>query len=97
MDFCYLTKYLNDFKKEEIVNIGNSLGLDYVKLCNLTTNHSREMILWWLEKRDNVMEISGTPTLKSLIDSLEQNGHIGHANKIKECNTISTSKIGKFK
>ena len=96
MDFYQLIKYLDDMKKEDIVKIGTSLGLDYNRLCGLTMEQTpHEMIQWWLGKRDNVMEISGTPMLKSLLIALEKNGLHGHANKIKACDS-STDEICKL-
>lgn len=44
------------------------------------------MVAWWLERRDHVLKVSGTPTLNSLIEALETNGLNGHAEKIKEEN-----------
>ena len=67
------------------MKVGTSFGLNYGKLSDLPAEKiPHEMIQWWLGKRDNVMKVSGTPTLRSLIDALEKNGFDGHANKIKE-------------
>lgn len=49
------------------------------------------MIEWWLGKRDNVMDISGTPTLKSLVKALKENGLNGHAKIIEDDSSASIS------
>ena len=66
------------------MKIGVSLGLDYSKLSDVSADKlPHEMIQWWLGKRDNVMENSGTPCLRSLISALEQNGFNGHVSNIR--------------
>ena len=85
IDFSQLCNDLRRLTKEEIVKVGTILGLNYGRLSDLPAEKfPHEMIQWWLEKRDYVMKISGTPTLRSLIKALEENGFDGHANKVKK-------------
>ena len=85
IDFPRICDYLCDLGHKDIVTIGCSLGLDYRKLSDLTVDKLplHEMVHWWLEKRDNTMSISGTPTLNSLIKALKVNGFNGHVQNIE--------------
>ena len=96
VNFSQICNYLKDLSLEDIVKVGTSLGLKYSKLCDLTADKiPHEMIGWWLGKRDNVMEISGTPTLRSLINALQENGFNGHVKDIEESTSVCISKKGR--
>ena len=93
VDLSRICKYLRHLNQEDVVKVGTSLGLNYSKLRDLTADKiPHEMVQWWLGKRDNVMEISGTPTLKSLVKALEENGFNGHAKSIEDANIVMQSK-----
>lgn len=67
--------YLQDLQKQDIVNIGTSLGLDYAALSDLPANAAdTTMLCWWIEQRHHVMELSGVPTLMSLVEALRTCG-----------------------
>ena len=79
------------------MKVGTSLGLNYSKLRDLSVDKiPHEMVQWWLGKRDNVMEISGSPTLKSLVKALEENGFNGHAKDIEDAYIVVRSKQSKL-
>lgn len=91
--FKKICNYLNDIKKDELVAVGTSLGLSYCKLRDLAAEQfPYEMVLWWLQRKHKVQKVSGPPTLKSLIDALEEIGLSGHATKIKDENQHHGSK-----
>ncbi len=76
--------YLKGLKKQDIVKVGTSLGLDSVKLGDARAEEIlNEMIHMWLIQQDYVIDVSGTPMLRSLIKALEDNDFKGHANAIK--------------
>ena len=90
-NFPQICKFLKDLTPEDIAKIGTSLGLEYCKLSGLLADKlPHQMVEWWLGKRDNVMEVSGTPTYKSLIDALRENGFNGHANNIEQCSSSAS-------
>ena len=84
-DFSQICKFLKDLRPLDITKIGTSLGLKYSKLSGLVADKlPHEMVEWWLNKGDNIIEVSGTPTYKSLIKALRENGFNGHAKNIEE-------------
>lgn len=75
----------------DIATIGTSLGLKFSKLSGLATDGlPHQMVDWWLKMKDDVLDVSGTPTLSSLIKALKENGFNGHAKNIEECNPCNT-------
>ena len=87
-DLSYIVKYLENLKKQDFVEIGVELGIDYNRLDRLSEhNFPHEMIRLWLLKMD-LVEKSGIPTLNSLMRALRAKGFTGHADKISQ----STSK-----
>ena len=95
-DLDQLCCYLKNLNLGDIVKVGTSLGLNYTELSGLiAVTAPHEMIRWWLQKRHDVMKISGTPSLRSLIGALRKNGLNGHAKIIEDCNVVSTE-VGKL-
>ncbi len=73
----------NNLQRQEVIDVGVSLGLNKVKLSNFEGEKVLgEMITMWLRKDNKVEERSGQPTIKSLVNALEQND-IGVANDVK--------------
>lgn len=85
---------MRPLSKGDIVKVGVTLGLKPNKLKDQTADEIHiNMITSWLLKNDNVMESSGTPTLKSLKKALKDNG-FGVAEEIdKLCPSRSGSKF----
>ena len=79
-----MCKYLRGLTKPNIVVIGVSLGLDYVKLSNLRGEEVvHQMVHMWLNQQDDVIVTSGSPTMNSLMKALNDNGFKGHVNMIR--------------
>ena len=79
-----MCKYLTGLTKPNIIAVGVSLGLDYVKLSNLRGEEAvHQMLHMWLSQQDGVMATSGSPTLSSLMKALNDNGFKGHVHMIR--------------
>ena len=72
---------LKGLSQEELTNLGDELGLSYLRLKQLTPL-PEEMVAAWLSKEDNVLKRTGQPTWRSLADALKRIGHAYIANKI---------------
>ena len=85
-------------RKQDYINVGVSLGLDYDKLSDVSADEIHlTMISWWLKKQDYVMTLTGTPTLRTLISALRENRLNGNAEEIEIDNPMtSTSESCKF-
>ncbi len=87
--------YLDGLQRQEIVNVGMSLGLNLGNLSDLNADEVRgEMIRMWLDQRDYVNEVSGVPTLGSLIKALKVHGFNGQVKKIQD--DISKTEHSRF-
>ena len=83
-DHSTIVSYLAGLTKQNIVDVGVQLGLDFTKLTDLNGSEIKnEMIRMWLNQQDYVSQKSGIPTWRSLIMALEKNGFNGNADKIK--------------
>ena len=79
-----IKSYLDDLRKQEVVNVGVNLGLDS-KLGDVEEDKIRvTMIERWLKMHDYVEKNSGTPTLEKLVTALKQNGYNGVAMQIEK-------------
>ena len=82
-----IKKYLKNLQKQDVINVGVSLGLDYGKLSDISADKIHlAMISSWLNKQDYVIENTGTPTLRTLISALKENELNGSAEEIEKDN-----------
>ena len=84
--------YLKTLQKQDVINVGISLGLDYGKLSDVSADKIHlTMINSWLNKQDYVMETTGTPTLRNLINALKDNSLNGNAEVIEKDNPMTAT------
>ena len=75
MNIPQIKIYLQGLQKQDIVDVGTSLGLDYAALLDLPASAAgTTMLCWWIEQRHHVMELSGMPMLMSLVKALKCHG-----------------------
>ena len=77
-----ITRYLRELNNAQIIGVGSTLGINYVKLTRMH-NLPGDMVAAWLRREDNVVEFSGDPTWKALSEALKENGQTGMAMKIQ--------------
>ena len=73
---------LKGLSQEELINLGDELGLSYLRLKEMAGPLPEEMVAAWLSKEDNVLKRTGQPTWRSLADALKRLGQADIANKI---------------
>ena len=72
---------INNLSQEELINLGDELGLSYPRLKQMTPL-PEEMVAAWLSKEDIVLKRTGQPTWSSLADALKRIGQASLAEKI---------------
>ena len=77
-----ITRYLRELNNDQIIGVGSTLGINYVKLTRMH-NLPGDMVAAWLRREDDIVEISGDPTWKALSEALKDNGQTGLAMKIQ--------------
>ena len=75
--------FLMDLDNEQLTALGEALGLSYPKLKRMT-NILDEMVAAWLNREDDVLNTSGEPTWRRLVEALEKIGQRGVAEDIKK-------------
>ena len=78
-----ITKHLGDLSNDELIKVGEALGLDYPHLRRMNPLLG-EMVAAWLNREDNVLSVSGNPTWASLIKALQDINQPGVAETISE-------------
>lgn len=76
-------KYLHPLDNEDLILLGQALGLLQSKLKKMKSLPAG-MIDAWLNKEDNVLERSGPPTWNSLCMALKEIGQNGKADEIEQ-------------
>ncbi len=80
-DHYAVTKHLRGLSTEDLIELGEALGLYYPHLRKM--NHLlKDMVASWLNREDNVQSASGDPSWGSLIKTLRVIDQPGIADKI---------------
>ena len=82
-DLLAVSKCLEDLDSEEVIRLGVSLGLSFIKLKKMTM-FPEDAIAAWLRGDDAVSEISGPPSWGSLIIALYKREHTSIASKVRK-------------
>ena len=82
-DHYEISSYLSDLDNEQIVQVGLALGMNYAKLKRMRSLPG-DMVAAWLRKEDDVLEVSGVPTWKVLLEALKDTRQTGLAMKIQQ-------------
>ena len=83
-DHAKIKKFLKILTNEELKNVGVELGLSYHHLEKMGHDCLNELVHCWLNKDDDVMETSGTPSWESLARAVEEAGFTGVASSIRK-------------
>ena len=70
-DFHTICQCLKDVDKDDIIEVGLSLGLYYPRLNGMLRS-PHDMISAWLQQKDNVIGKTGEPTAQKLIQALKE-------------------------
>ena len=73
---------LKDLNRDKIIEVGLALGLLYPSLTKMSML-PHDMIQAWLQERDNVLTMSGQPTVQSLLAALHSSDLPGTAEQVK--------------
>ena len=82
-DHYTITKCLRNLGNEDIIELGEALGLYYPHLRKMD-RLLKDMVAAWLNREDNVLSASGDPSWASLIKALQDIDQQGIAKKIAE-------------
>ena len=82
-DHYRVCSVLMDLDNQQIVQVGLALGMNYAKLRRMSSLPG-DMVAAWLRREDDVLEVSGAPTWKTLSEALKDTGQTGLALKIKQ-------------
>lgn len=82
-DHYSICRHLDDLENDQILKLGGALGLHYPKLKRMK-DLPQDMVAAWLRREDNVIAMSGEPSLKSLCGALQDIGQKGIAERIKK-------------
>ena len=75
-DHFEVTEFLRNLDKNELIRLGEALGLSYSKLKKMEPL-CEEMVDAWLKQEEDVIEQSGEPSWKSLKAALKKIGQTG--------------------
>ena len=89
-DMKKVKTYLKTLQKQDVIDVGISLGLDYNKLSDAGADKN-SMISSWLNRQDYVMETTGIPTLRNLISALRENQLNGNVEEIEKDNPMTST------
>ena len=78
-----ISNYLKDLDDQQIVQVGLALGMNYAKLKRMRSLPG-DMVVAWLRREDDVLEVSGAPTWKVLSEALKDVGQTGLALKVQQ-------------
>ena len=84
-DHSKVVKYLKNLNRLDLKQLSKALGLSYPKL-RTTVPLVEELVRAWLNREDNVIELSGEPSWKSLESALHEIGQEGLATTIAQGN-----------
>ena len=90
-DHFRVAKFLENLDKKDLKKLGGALGLSYPKLKNMDPL-CEEMVAAWLNKEDDVIELSGEPSWESLKAALREIGQTGLADIITQGTFAATCK-----
>ena len=82
-DHYTVTRYLKDLSTEDIIELGEALGLYYPHLRRMSSL-LKDMVAAWLNREDNVLSATGDPSWTSLIQALHDIDQSGIARRISE-------------
>ena len=82
-DHFKVTEFLRNLDKNELIRLGEALGLSYSKLKKMEPL-CEEMVAAWLKQEEDVIEQSGEPSLESLKAALKKIGQTGLVNAITD-------------
>ena len=82
-DHYRLSSVLMDLDNQQIIQVGLALGMNYAKLRRMSSLPG-DMVAAWLRREDDVLEVSGAPTWKTLSEALKDTGQTGLALKIRQ-------------
>ena len=71
-----------DLDNRQIIQVGLALGMNYAKLQRMSSLPG-DMVAAWLRGEDEVLQVSGVPTWKTLSEALKDVGQTGLAIKIQ--------------
>ncbi len=80
-DHFTVTRHLRDLSNEDLIGVGEALGLYYPHLRKMNPL-LEELVAAWLNREDNVQSASGDPSWASLSKALRDIGQSGTADKI---------------
>ena len=82
-DHFTVSQFLKDLRIQDIITLGEALGLGISTLQKMT-NLPSDMVLAWLLKQDNVLTFSGEPTVQHLVAALNKIGQHGIASTVTQ-------------
>ena len=82
-DHFKITELLVNINEEDLITLGEALGLSYPKLKRMKLLCG-DVVAAWLNKEDNVSRQSGEPSWESLRTALKSIGQTGLADKISQ-------------
>ena len=83
LDSFKVINHLQNLDNDQIIDVGGALGLSFNKLRKMT-KYSDDMVAAWLRREDFVMNMSGEPTWRTLVEALRKVGQEGTARDIEE-------------
>ena len=78
----HVSSLLMDLDNRQIIQVGLALGMNYAKLQRMSSLPG-DMVAAWLRGEDDVLQVSGVPTWKTLSEALKDVGQTGLAVKIQ--------------
>ena len=84
-DHFEICRYLKDLDDDDLIELGTALGLLFPNLKKMK-KLPQDMVQAWINKKDNVLKVSGVPSWNSLITALEKINQNGVAATLKEGN-----------
>ena len=82
-DHQRIVSYLTPLRRQEVIRLGEKLGLSHRRLDDENSNLPDDMVNSWLKKDDGVLK-TGSPTWENLCKALEECGHNGIAFDIRK-------------
>ena len=82
-DHYTVTRHLRNLGNDELIRVGEALGLYYPHLRRMSPL-LEEMVAAWLNREDNVLSASGDPSWSSLIKALRDINQPGIAGTISK-------------
>ena len=76
-DHFDVKRSLNKLVPDQLTDLGGALGLSYPKMKRMAIILD-DVSAAWLNREDQVLEVSGEPTWSRLADALEKNWPVGN-------------------